>query len=61
VNSYTFKPHWCPASTGHLRAQFGLANKLVSKCIIELVMENSHLHKVLLYSIYSKLVWLIQS
>lgn len=55
VSSYPFKSHWCPASTvGPLRAQIWLANKHVSECIIELVMENSHLYKLLFYSIYSK-------
>lgn len=57
VSSNPFKPHWCPTST---RCCWTFKDKHVSKCIIELVMKNSHLHKLLFYSICSKLVWLIQ-
>lgn len=58
-----FKPHWCPAGTRYCRTSkdTGLVGKHVCKCILRQVMENSHLYKLLFYSIHSKFVWLIQS
>lgn len=59
VRSNPFKPHWCPTST---RCCWTFKDsKHVSKCNLELEMKNSHLYKLLFYSICSKIVWLIQS
>ncbi len=63
VCSNPFRPQWCPARTRCCRTpkDTGLFGKHVGKCILGKVMENSHLYKLLFYSIHSKFVWLIQS